>query len=598
MKNKIIKVILIAITLVMLFGSIPTIAYESYDTYTYSIDGTALPSPHAYTPDVETYDSTSMGLLAGYYWRYEEEKVAVWAGEMTPTPVTNTFFSNLIDYSWDEDSRSYVATKLLGEFIEISANVDRLTALMDGYIKSYPKVADSTEISITVENIPDFTAENVIDVAREYIEGRISEMKDSLGAEAKIAVTFEYSAIKNKLSELVSSHPCYAQSVTAVKIPALYNDGVHGEAKVTSVASGFISLDDGWTDNYSASIARTVYNKISALVVGKNIVTVSDSAFSGASKLAQVYTEADDEDFANISIGKNNSYFTSARIYYYSENIKFGNTKLAGATDIVSDHEGNLYIADTGNNRIVILNSYDYKAIGIIKTYTDEYGKTQNFSGPQGVFVTDPTIMVDGSQEIFVCDTGNRRIVVFDSNYQYVRTIEEPDSPLLSEGDFTPYAIAVDIYGRIFIVSRNCTKGIIVLSSDGEFTGFIGAQKVTTNIIDVIWDSFKSDEEREYDSLNLAVPFNNITVDEHGFVYVTINFTEKEDLSQQLSSIKSKNASYSPVKKLNSRGVEIMKRNGFFDPGGEVLTGASATYNNVSKIVDVALGNDGSWTSA
>ena len=596
MKNKIIKVILIAITLVMLFGSIPTTAYESYDTYTYSIDGTALPSPHAYTPDVETYDSTSMGLLAGYYWRYEEEKVAVWAGEMTPTPVTNTFFSNLIDYSWDEDSRSYVATKLLGEFIEISANVDRLTALMDGYIKSYPKVADSTEISITVENIPDFTAENVIDVAREYIEGRISEMKDSLGAEAKIAVTFEYSAIKNKLSELVSSHPCYAQSVTAVKIPALYNDGVHGEAKVTSVASGFISLDDGWTDNYSASIARTVYNKISALVVGKNIVTVSDSAFSGASKLAQVYTEADDEDFANISIGKNNSYFTSARIYYYSENIKFGNTKLAGATDIVSDHEGNLYIADTGNNRIVILNSYDYKAIGIIKTYTDEYGKTQNFSGPQGVFVTDPTIMVDGSQEIFVCDTGNRRIVVFDSNYQYVRTIEEPDSPLLSEGDFTPYAIAVDIYGRIFIVSRNCTKGIIVLSSDGEFTGFIGAQKVTTNIIDVIWDSFKSDEEREYDSLNLAVPFNNITVDEHGFVYVTINFTEKEDLSQQLSSIKSKNASYSPVKKLNSRGVEIMKRNGFFDPGGEVLTGASATYNNVSKIVDVALGNEGSWT--
>ena len=72
MKNKIIKILLLALTLIMIFGTVAPVAYESYDTYTYSIDGEALPSPHAYTPDVETYDSTSMGLLAGYYWCYDK----------------------------------------------------------------------------------------------------------------------------------------------------------------------------------------------------------------------------------------------------------------------------------------------------------------------------------------------------------------------------------------------------------------------------------------------------------------------------------------------------------------------------------------------
>lgn len=262
------------------------------------------------------------------------------------------------------------------------------------------------------------------------------------------------------------------------------------------------------------------------------------------------------------------------------------------ASDIVTDNEANVYIADKGNNRIVILDKY-YKAKAVISEYVDENGTKQTLNQPQGVFVTNPELMSDGSSHIFVCDTANFRVVVFDRAGNYVRTIEKPDSAVLSQDAFKPCAIAVDIYGRIFITSTATYEGVIVLSNQGDFTGFIGAQKVTYSLMDMIWRRFQSAEDRQSAVKNLAVPYNNITVDNEGFVYVTTNTNDPAELSNQYGAIKSKSSSYSPVKKLNSAGTEIMKRNGFFDPGGEV----SVMFPmDVSQIIDVAVGKEGSWT--
>ena len=267
-------------------------------------------------------------------------------------------------------------------------------------------------------------------------------------------------------------------------------------------------------------------------------------------------------------------------------------TNFNSASDIVTDNEANVYIADKGNNRIVILDKY-YKAKAVISEYVDENGTLQVLNQPQGVFVTNPELMSDGSSHIFVCDTANFRVVVFDRAGNYVRTIEKPESAVLSQDAFKPCAIAVDIYGRIFITSTATYEGVIVLSNEGAFTGFIGSQKVTYSLMDMIWRRFQSAEDRQSAVKNLAVPYNNITVDNEGFVYVTTNTNDLSELSNQYSAIKSKSAAYSPVKKLNSAGTEIMKRNGFFDPGGEVSVMFPA---DVSQIIDVAVGKEGSWT--
>ncbi len=263
---------------------------------------------------------------------------------------------------------------------------------------------------------------------------------------------------------------------------------------------------------------------------------------------------------------------------------------LSAPTDIVSDNDGNIYIVDKDNNRIVILNKY-YTAKAIINTYVDDYGKTQTFSSPNGIYVTDPSVSVNKEKLIYVCDTDNQRIVVFDKNFNYVRTIVKPDSALVT--DFKLEAVAVDKYGRIFAVSSQLDEGVIVMSSEGDFTGFIGAQKVAYSVLEMIWRNFQSPEQRKNQVKNIAVAYNNITVDDDGFVYVT---NSEIDPDKQYKAIRSKSANDSPVKKLNSAGNEIMKRNGFFDPGGEVAVSTISRNNGVSKIIDVAVGPNGSWT--
>ena len=277
------------------------------------------------------------------------------------------------------------------------------------------------------------------------------------------------------------------------------------------------------------------------------------------------------------------------------KNVSVLNSLSDSANDVVCDTDGNVYIADTGNNRVVILDKR-YKAKTVVSNFIDEYGSAQTFTNPQGIFVQ--TTINEETNEVarylYVCDTGNRRIVVFKESetgeFVHSRTLDKPVTAVLTEQAFEPTAIAVDLYGRLFVVSPKCYEGVIVMSGEGDFTGFIGVQKVTYTLVDMIWRRFQSSEQRASEVKNLADPYNNITVDEDGFVYVTLNPTDK---AAQYSAIKSKSAASSPVKKLNSAGNEIMKRNGFFDPSGEVdILGG----DEVSRITDVAVGEEGAWT--
>ncbi len=288
----------------------------------------------------------------------------------------------------------------------------------------------------------------------------------------------------------------------------------------------------------------------------------------------------------------------SPHAYTASQSLKLeGIAK--GAQDIVSDELGNIYIADKASNSIVVMNA-SYKHLYTLSSY-ERNNETRTLNAPEGVFVTPDKNTNDDIDDgrIYVCDTGNKQILVFkrnfnrSENYELERIISKPADRIIAADAFVPQAIAVDLYGRIFISSQKCYEGIIVLASDGSFTGFIGAQKVTYSVLDRIWSIFQSKEQKKNAQQNIPTAYNNVTVDEYGFVYATINFTDNSDLSKQLASIESKDATYSPVKKLNSMGKEIMKRNGFFDCGGEVGVLDTA---DLSTIVDVAIGPAGSWT--
>ncbi len=271
---------------------------------------------------------------------------------------------------------------------------------------------------------------------------------------------------------------------------------------------------------------------------------------------------------------------------------------ISNPSDIEVDDEQNVYLADTDNNRIVVLDRY-YKLKFIIESFINEQGVEDNLVAPQGVYITPDR--KEGNEvhpgRIFVCDTNANRIVTFDRDGNFLRVIPQPESELFDEGAvYKPVAVAVDQYDRLYVVSSTTYQGIIVMTDEGDFTGFIGAQKVSISAWQRIWRRFQTDEQRALSETLVSTEFNNITLVNDEFIYVTTS-SIKED--KVLSAIKSKSGDYAPVKMLNAAGDEIMSRNGFFAPSGEVDTAkyhVSDTVYGASTIVDVASGPEKTWS--
>ncbi len=269
---------------------------------------------------------------------------------------------------------------------------------------------------------------------------------------------------------------------------------------------------------------------------------------------------------------------------------------ISGACDLETDDDNNVYIADTKNNRIVCLDRY-YKVDFIISDFINDQGVPETLTEPEGVFITD--------KYIWVCDTGASRIVVFDRKGNFDRIIPEPQSNLFeSDSIYKPVALAVDQYERIFVVSSTTTEGIIVMTETGEFTGFIGAQAVTVSAWEALWKKFQTQDQKDSQIQATSSEYNNISVDSNGFVYVTTSTVDTASLEASIVSSSSVGGVYSstymPVKMLNTNGEEIMKRNGFWPPVGEVAYAKTAYSDKdiagVSTIVDVAIGEEGMWS--
>lgn len=264
-------------------------------------------------------------------------------------------------------------------------------------------------------------------------------------------------------------------------------------------------------------------------------------------------------------------------------------TALDDPRDLFVGPDERVYIVSAASSSVIVLDRY-YKFLFEIKSFTNEHGVPDTFTNPSGVFVNE--------DYIYVCDTDNNRIVKFDTEGNYIKIIGKPESNLFEEGSiYKPVACAVDQYGRVFVVSSTTYQGIIVLNDNGDFFGFIGAQKVTISALEILWRNIQTDEQREYSEEYISTEFNNITIDPDNFIYVTTSSISESDQQGAING-KSKSSDYAPVKKLNASGSDVMKRNGFYPPSGEVRVTNMSTANitGASKIIDAAVGPEGTWS--
>lgn len=274
-----------------------------------------------------------------------------------------------------------------------------------------------------------------------------------------------------------------------------------------------------------------------------------------------------------------------------------GIDKFNNPGDMVTDAEKKIYIADSGNNRIIVLSRY-FEVDHIITSFINDKGNPDALKNPQGVFVVNPKEEGDHG-EIWICDTDQNRLVVFDrETFEFKKIVDQPQSQLFDDDAvYKPVAMAIDQYGRIYVVSSTTYQGIIVLDSDGEFVGFIGAQAVTISAWEILWRKLQTDEQKKVSAKLISTEYNNIAITEEGFVYVTTSSISESSVQSAIRG-KATSGTYLPVKLLNPSGEEIMRRNGFWPPAGEIdySTDPTDTYSGVSTITDVAVGPEKTWS--
>ena len=232
------------------------------------------------------------------------------------------------------------------------------------------------------------------------------------------------------------------------------------------------------------------------------------------------------------------SAFITERVVRGSEVAK---NDFNGLSDIFYDGSGKIFLCDSGNNRIVITDR-DLRLLHIIGKF-DFNGKSESLSNPCGVW--------SNGDSIYVSDTDNARIVRFDCrSFQVIEIFSAPDISVL-DGDykFVPTELTVDAAGRMYVISQGINDGLVCLNEKGEFMGFLGAPRVETDFLTNLWRKFATKSQKRQMNSYVPTEYNSVAMDSYGFIYVT---------SEASNTV--------PVAKLNCNGDNVLKKtqSGYF----------------------------------
>ncbi len=232
--------------------------------------------------------------------------------------------------------------------------------------------------------------------------------------------------------------------------------------------------------------------------------------------------------------------------------------------DMFVAEDGTIWVADTGNNRIVVLSADMKQAINIIDGF-DMDGERQTFNAPYGVCVSE-------NQQIYIADSNNHRIVVLEMDGSLCKIVENPQSEVLEDGFvFTPLKVSVDYADRIYCIAQKMFEGIMVFEAAGNFTGFFGTINVKISLWEKFWRKLATKEERSKQQLFIPTEFTGIDVDDEGFVYASNVDTD----------------GLQAVRRLNPRGQDVIRKGPSQNLGGDLWGDDTHTYSGPSRIVDV-----------
>lgn len=208
--------------------------------------------------------------------------------------------------------------------------------------------------------------------------------------------------------------------------------------------------------------------------------------------------------------------------------------------DIFIDSEGYIYIADTGNGRIVVFDGDGF--------LVREVGKG-SLKKPTGVFV-------DGEGHIYVADYDNRAVFIFDEAGGKLDVFERPQSPLYGKKSaFKPKKLVVDKRGNIYVISEGSTNGVVQLNNAGEFLGYFGVNQTRVSLKMIMQRIFFTEEQIGKLFKVLPPSPDNIAIDHKSIIYTDTRGEGGQN-----------------IKKLNIAGHNMLDRDKKFFPRDTAIT--------------------------
>lgn len=229
--------------------------------------------------------------------------------------------------------------------------------------------------------------------------------------------------------------------------------------------------------------------------------------------------------------------------------------------DIAHDNDGNLYVLDSGNNRIVIYDKdLSFKSI-ITEPVID--GEVISFLNCAGMFITD-------SQEIYITDPEAGLVYVVDASGIGKRSIGFVPQPIVdSDFAYRPVRVTVDSAGIIQVQAEGCYNGLITLDSNGNMIGYCGTNKIQATaevLVAMFWRKIFSQEQQDNIKQIIPVEFSSVAMDNEGFIYTT---TKSTDTSKY------------EIMKLNPSGENIL----YYGTDSNVMLG-TGDYGDLRTITD------------
>ncbi|XMB72301.1 YIP1 family protein [Mycoplasmatota bacterium WC30] len=176
-----------------------------------------------------------------------------------------------------------------------------------------------------------------------------------------------------------------------------------------------------------------------------------------------------------------------------------------------------VYVADTGNHRIAVL---DYSGNLVREIGLDDLDK------PTGVFVSE-------ADYVYVADKGMQLVYKYDLEGVLIRTFDRPGEPLFGENSpYTPIKVVVGSGENIYVIGDGSTSGVIQLNYDGSFLGYFGVNLSDKSFLEKIADIFVVKGEF---AKNTPPSPTNISINDKSLVYTstpnTINALKKLDVN-------------------------------------------------------------------